>query len=207
MVTKAPVKAVFPAPDGEHAIAFLGQLAGSSMPGGYAVVPLTERLPPKIVPTKAPPLGIAIAPSPSRSALVTVSAGTEGHAVHVIRMPALANDAITLPSAPLAAGIVAETGKGFVAQRHPEGRITFVDLGTGSPRTVTRLRARGQGGLWVELSSRCAVLRPVAVALGLVACGSDASPLSGSGYDGSGGSSNSGSGAATGTGGARPALP
>jgi hypothetical protein len=137
VVTKAPVKAVFPAPDGEHAIAFLGQLAGSSMPGGYSIVPLKERLPPKIVPTKAPPVGIAIAPSPSRSALVTVTNGTDGHAVHVIRMPALSNDAITLPSVPLAAGVVAETKKGFVAQRHPEGRITFVDLDTGSPRTVT----------------------------------------------------------------------
>jgi hypothetical protein len=57
--------------------------------------------------------------------------------VHVIRMPALSNDAIALPSVPLAAGVVAETKKGFVAQRHPEGRITFVDLDTGSPRTVT----------------------------------------------------------------------
>jgi hypothetical protein len=137
VVTKAPVKAVFPAPDGKHAVAFLGQLAGSSMPGGYGIVPLAERLPPKIVPTKAPPVGIAIAESPSRSALVTVSDGAGVQAVHVIRMPALANDAIALPSEPLAAGIVAETGKGFVAQRHPEGRITFVDLGTGSPRTVT----------------------------------------------------------------------
>jgi hypothetical protein len=137
VVTKAPVKAVFPAPDGEHAIAFLGQLAGSSMPGGYSIVPLKDRLPPKIVPTRAPPVGIAIAPSPSRSALVTVTNDTDGHAVHVIRMPALSNDAIDLPSVPLAAGVVAATEKGFVAQRHPEGRITFVELATGSPRTVT----------------------------------------------------------------------
>lgn len=137
VVTKAPVKAVFVTPDGEHAIAFLGQLEGSRLPGGYAMVPLSERLPPKIVPTEAPPVGIALAPSPTQSVLVTVSRGDEGHAAHVIRLPGLGHDAVSLPGPPLAAGIVPATQKGFVAQRHPEGRITFVDLETGRPRTVT----------------------------------------------------------------------
>ncbi len=54
VVTKAPVKAVFPAPDGKHAIAFLGQLSGSSMPGGYSIVPLLERLPPRSCPPRRP---------------------------------------------------------------------------------------------------------------------------------------------------------
>lgn len=101
------------------------------------MVPLSERLPPKIVPTEAPPVGIALAPSPTQSVLVTVSRGDEGHAAHVIRLPGLGHDAVSLPGPPLAAGIVPATQKGFVAQRHPEGRITFVDLETGRPRTVT----------------------------------------------------------------------
>jgi hypothetical protein len=30
-----------------------------------------------------------------------------------------------------------DVGKGFVAQSHPEGRITFIDLVSGEPRTIT----------------------------------------------------------------------
>jgi hypothetical protein len=30
-----------------------------------------------------------------------------------------------------------DVGVGFVAQQHPEGRITFIDLVSGEPRTIT----------------------------------------------------------------------
>jgi len=48
VLVKAPIQAVFPAPDGEHAVVFTGQAVGSNLPGGYSVVPLTERLPPNV---------------------------------------------------------------------------------------------------------------------------------------------------------------
>ncbi len=137
VLVKAPIQAVFPAPDGAHAVVFMGQAAGSSLPGGYSIVPLGERLPPKIVGTVAPPKSIAIGPSPSRNALVTVSNDVDLHEVHLLHMPELSSDVISLPSAPLSAGIVPETQKGFVAQRHPEGRLTFVELESGAPRTLT----------------------------------------------------------------------
>ncbi len=137
VLVKAPIRAVFPAPDGEHAIVFTGQAPGSTLPGGYSVVPLLERLPPKIVGTNALPQAVAIAPSPSNYALVTVSDSVSVNEAHLIRMPALSNDVVKLPSVPLSAGIVPETGLGFVAQTHAEGRITFVDLEQGDARTLT----------------------------------------------------------------------
>ena len=111
VLVKAPIQAVFPAPDGEHAIVFMGQAAGSSMPGGYSVVPL--------------------------GAMATVSDDAGINEVHVLRMPELSSDVIKLPSVPLAAGIVPETATSFVAQYHAEGRITFVGLEGGEPRTLT----------------------------------------------------------------------
>jgi hypothetical protein len=51
--------------------------------------------------------------------------------------PALLLDRIALPSRPLAVGLVAEMGQGFVAQEHSEGRVTFVDLESGQDKTVT----------------------------------------------------------------------
>jgi hypothetical protein len=118
-------------------VVFTGQAPGSSFPGGYSIVPLGARLPPKIVGTPAPPQSIAIAPSPSTSALVTVNNGQGVFEAHLLRMPELSNDVIRLPSEPLSAGVVPETNKSFVAQRHAEGRITFVELGSGKPRTLT----------------------------------------------------------------------
>jgi hypothetical protein len=52
-------------------------------------------------------------------------------------MPELLIDRLPLASAPLATGIVAAVGSGFVAEKHPEGRITFVQLTSGNARTLT----------------------------------------------------------------------
>ena len=135
---KAPVKAVFPAPDSAHAIAVLAPGSGSGKPGAFSVVPITNDLPPKIQGTDAPPMSVAIAPPPSKRALVTVRDDSKKvFAVHLARMPELQVDKLPLASPPLAAGMVPSAGRGWVAQKHPEGRITFVDLDDGSARTLT----------------------------------------------------------------------
>ena len=41
-------------------------------------------------------------------------------------------------------GIVAGAGRGYVAQKHPDGRITFVDFKTGSVRTLTGFELASQ---------------------------------------------------------------
>jgi hypothetical protein len=135
---QAPVKSLLAAPDGAHAVALLGAAAGSRRPGGFGLIPVAERLPPKIVGTDAPPQAVAIGPN---DALITISGPREGggtlNAVYRATLPALATDLIPLGSKPLSTALVPEAGKGFVAQSHPEGRITFVSLETGAPRTVT----------------------------------------------------------------------
>jgi hypothetical protein len=73
-------------------------------------------------------------------AVVTVSdPATQTFVAYVVKLPELTIDAIPLASAPLrqASGIVAEANQAFVAQQHPEGRITFIDLDTMEPRTLT----------------------------------------------------------------------
>jgi len=42
-----------------------------------------------------------------------------------------------LASPPIAAGVAAAARRGYVAQQHPEGRITFVTLDSGEARTLT----------------------------------------------------------------------
>jgi len=135
---KAPVLAVFPAPDAEHAIALLTPAAGSSKLGAFSIVPLTNELPPKIEGTDAAPMSVAFAPPPSRRALITVRDDAKRvFAAYLAKMPQLQVDRFNLRSPPLAAGVVPAANAGYVAQKHPEGRITFIDLAAGSARTLT----------------------------------------------------------------------
>lgn len=136
---KAPIKAVLPTQDSEHAIAILDPPAGSVKPGAFALVPTRSTLPARIQATEAPVLGVAIANAPSDRAMVVVrgkGAGQE-HAAYLARLPQLQIDRIRLSSPPLATGIAPSAGVAFVAQEHPEGRLTFVDLESGTARTVT----------------------------------------------------------------------
>ncbi len=132
---KAPVKAVFPAPDGSHAVALLAPSAGSTKAGAFSVIPVSADLPPKIQGTDAPPVGVAIQ---GNRALITVRDDPKKlYATYLVRMPELQIDPFKLSSPPLATGMVPAANVGYVAQEHPEGRITFVTLQDGKARTLT----------------------------------------------------------------------
>ena len=139
VVVQSPVKAVLPSPDGLHAVALLAQASGSQKPGGFALIPLTTTLPPKVVGTDAPPQMVAVG---LHQALITAD-GTDpvqhvqAHAVYLAELPAFGTTKVTLASPILSAGLIPEVNLGFVAQSHPEGRITFVDLDTAELRTLT----------------------------------------------------------------------
>jgi hypothetical protein len=138
VVVEAPIAAVLPAPDGKHAVALLKQAPGSSKQGGFSVVPLGSNLPPKIVGTDAPPISVALG---SHQALITIegknSSGAAVHGAYLAQMPALSTKPLTLASPPLSAGLIEDVGLGFIAQSHPEGRITFIELASGKARTLT----------------------------------------------------------------------
>jgi hypothetical protein len=116
--------------------------AGATPPGPHAgrafsLVPLAADLPAKIQTTDAPPLSVALSPAGDR-ALVTIHDDVKHiYAVYMGLFPTLEVQRVTLASPPIAAGVVAGAGRGYVAQKHPEGRITFVTLDNGEARTLT----------------------------------------------------------------------
>jgi hypothetical protein len=144
---KLPVFSASASPDGAHAVALLQPPAGSKQPGAFAVVPIAKNLPPKIQGTLAPtvPSGEGSKALPAmlavgdERALLTVTNGADASVSYVIRFPQLTVDAFTLDSVPLpgASGLVVEANQAFVAQQHPEGRITFIDLETKEQHTLT----------------------------------------------------------------------
>ncbi len=137
----AAVRAVFITADGSHAIALQDPPAGSVKKGAFSVLSLANVRAPKLVASDAPAEAVALLSTSSERALVTVSNPAQNSfGAFLVRMPSLQVDFSSLPSQPLSTGTVpsaGEIGKGFVAQAHPEGRITFIDLADGVGREIT----------------------------------------------------------------------
>ncbi len=134
---KAPVKSVFLTGDGKNAVALLSPPPDSVKSGAFALVPVEKALPPRIEGTEAPTFLVALSADPARALITTKDTLGNQSAVYLASFPGLSVDRTALPSQPLAAGIVPDAGKGFVAEVHSEGRVTFVDLAGGSARTLT----------------------------------------------------------------------
>lgn len=140
----APVRAVFLSEDGAHAVALLSPPAGSVARGAFSLVPVAEEFPPKLEGTNAPARFVSLSSDPPRALITTDGGETGPHDVFLARFPDLRVDRSRLPSAPLASGVMPEAGKGFVAQEHPEGRVTFVTLADGATRTLTGFELGGK---------------------------------------------------------------
>jgi len=133
------VRGVFVAPDSRAAITFQTPPLGSTKKGLFSIVPTELVRSPLIVGTDAAPADLAFSDAETGKALVTVHDSSPVHGVYVIGLDNLEQNFVALSSEPLpgATGIVPLAKRGFVAQKHPEGRITFIDLETGAAQTLS----------------------------------------------------------------------
>jgi hypothetical protein len=135
----SPVLAVFAAPDARHAVVLHDQTAGTAnapgSPGAFSVVPVADALPAKIVATLAPPTAVAV--TNDRAVVAERDDKTSTFGAYLARMPQLMVERYPLASPPIAVGVVAGARRAFIAQQHPDGRLTFIDLDTGVARTLT----------------------------------------------------------------------
>jgi hypothetical protein len=134
------VQSVYLSPDSATAITLQTPPAGSKKVGLFSIVPTESVRSPRIVGTDALPTDVAFSEAALGKALVTVHDTVSAvHGVYVVGLANLEQNFIALSSDPLpgATGIVPEARRGFVAQRHPEGRITFIDLDTGTTQTLS----------------------------------------------------------------------
>lgn len=130
----APVTAVFAATDAKHGVVLHAGDKGTG--AAYSLVPLASDLPAKIVALEGA-LGV-VALGTDRGIVTEVGdAGQGKNAAHLLRFPSLMTERYPLASVPTAAGIVASARRAYVAQEHPEGRITFINLDDGRARTLT----------------------------------------------------------------------
>jgi hypothetical protein len=133
----SPVLGVFSSPDAQHAVVLHDKTSGpDGTPGAFSIVPTGAVLPAKIVATGAPPTAVAVVND--RAVVAERSAaGGRVYGAYVARLPQLMVDRYPLASPPIAVGLVEQSRRAYVAQEHPEGRLTFIDLDTGVARTLT----------------------------------------------------------------------
>jgi hypothetical protein len=157
----APVLSVFATADAANAIVLHGDSSPAPADGGvtskdggsvseddggvpsqmpasaFSLVPLAADLPAKIQETDVPPQSVALSPAGDRVLITERDDQKQIYGVYLGQFPSLEIQKLTLASPPIAVGVLAATGEGFVAQKHPEGRITFVTLASGQARTLT----------------------------------------------------------------------
>ena len=142
------VLAVFSSPDAAHAVVLHDKTAGTvdapGTPGAFSIVPIANPLPAKIQATLAPPTAVAVVND--RAIVAERDDATKVYGAYLAHLPQLTVDRYPLASPPIAVGVVAGARRAFIAQQHPDGRLTFIDLESGVARTLTGF----------ELSSRVA---------------------------------------------------
>lgn len=135
----APIQSVFPTNDASHAVILHtpGVSGSSQYPAAMSVLPVAADLPAKLQGLDGAPVSVAISPSGHRALVATGDSVDKAYRLYVTALPSLEVTKVTLASQPISAGIVAGADRGYVAQKHPDGRITFIDFKTGEIRTIT----------------------------------------------------------------------
>ncbi len=133
------------APAGGGAIVDAGHADAASASGSttapiaaaFSLLPLDGTHPALIQATDAPIQAVALSPAGGRT-LITVRDDKQAiFGAYVGQFPTLAVTRYPLASPPIAVGVAASAGRGYVAQQHPDGRITLIALDSGDARTLT----------------------------------------------------------------------
>ncbi|HVZ74391.1 MAG TPA: hypothetical protein VHJ20_18550 [Polyangia bacterium] len=157
----AAVLSAFPTPDGKFAVvlhpadappnaqptagaadggaADAGVVAAAPLPAAvaFSLAPLDGTQPPRIEMADGPIRAVAVSPM-SDAALVTVRDDAKAiYGTYLGVFPSLEVKHAPLSSPPIATGVVGGAKRGYVAQQHPDGRITFISLDSGDARTLT----------------------------------------------------------------------
>jgi hypothetical protein len=105
--------------------------------GAFSLLSLDGTQPAFIQGTDAPLRALAFSPAGDRALLTVRDDRKAVFGVYLALFPTLEVRRYPLASPPIAAGVAAGARRGYVAQQHAEGRITFLTLDSGEARTLT----------------------------------------------------------------------
>ncbi len=143
------IRALAFAPDGQTALILHNKRPGDPATAtsvdelidrsyGYSLLDLDSGFA-KLEPTPVDPGAFAFALDSSHAYLCLDGGDADGAVarLEVMNLSTFVVDEIALGSPPEAVGVLPSAGMVYVSQRHPLGRVTFVDLETAGTRTVT----------------------------------------------------------------------
>jgi hypothetical protein len=89
------------------------------------------------VATSAPVTAVALTPAGDRAVVAERDDTMRVFGAYLVRSQTQQVDRYDLSSPPISVGAVVGAKRAYIAQEHPEGRLTFIDLDTGLARTLT----------------------------------------------------------------------
>jgi DNA-binding beta-propeller fold protein YncE len=144
---KKGVRAVRPAPGGATAVILHNKVPGAASPAdgveglldrswGYSLLSLPQSFA-RLQITEADPGQLAFSSDGKAAFMLLSNPAAAIRALDAIDLSTFLCETVSVGSPPVSVGIVPATGRVFVAQDHPLGRITFVDAATLATKTVT----------------------------------------------------------------------
>lgn len=141
------VRTVLAAPDGARALVLHNKVPGTpkivdgfetyvDKSYGYSLLDLSASFD-KLQLTDADPGDVAFAADSKTAYLLLSDTAAAVRSVEAIDLTSFLVKSVSLGSSPVALGVISATGVVYVAQSHPLGRVTFVDLKTYKTKTVT----------------------------------------------------------------------
>jgi hypothetical protein len=144
---KKGVRSVLGSPDGKKAVVLHNKVPGTpkvedgfdtfvDKSHGYSLLDLGASFD-KLVLTPCDPGELAFAPDSLTAYLLLSETATKVRSVEAIDLTSFMVKSVGLGSHPVALGVISATGVVYVAQSHPLGRVTFVEIKTHQTKTVT----------------------------------------------------------------------
>jgi DNA-binding beta-propeller fold protein YncE len=144
---KKGVRSVLSAPDGKTVMIVHNKIPGTPIAQegfeafvdksyGYTLLKLDAGFD-KLQLTSADPGPVAFAPDSLMAYLLLNDSALDIRTVEAIDLGSFLVQSVTVGSPPVAIGVMATTSMVYVAQNHPLGRVTFIDMDSHQTKTVT----------------------------------------------------------------------
>lgn len=150
---RKPIRALAPAPRGDRLVVIHQAIESQRADAyekwvdeseGYGIVDLASGASQLRLTERIPPLGVVYAAGERFAGVLLRDEKTSLFQVDAVDLQTLVPRSLDLPSAPVAAGPLPREGTIWVLQKHPLGRVSFVDLAEAQVETVTGFAFQGR---------------------------------------------------------------
>ena len=136
---KAPLRTVQLNQSGAFGVGLLLPASNADSTGAFALIPVVDPLPVRLKSTIAPPTSLAISSGENQFSAMVIckDENTSNYAAYLAEMPTFRVDEYVLQYEPVAAGFIESEDLAFIAEKHPLGKIDFINITTKKLESIT----------------------------------------------------------------------